>query len=102
MSHTLRAATVQFPVVAGDIDANLSQVRQALQRVHEQGVKLAVLPEMWSSGYAYRQLAELAVEPGSGGRVEGGGFSRRRAEDTEIPVGRDDVRARDGGVGGAA
>ena len=62
MSHTLRAAAIQFPVIAGDIEANLRQVREALQRVHEQGGRLAVLPEMWSSGYAYRQLADLAEQ----------------------------------------
>lgn len=62
MSRTLRAAAVQFPIVAGNIDANLQQARQALQRVHDQGGRLAVLPEMWSSGYAYKRLAEMAAE----------------------------------------
>lgn len=62
MSRTLRAAAIQFPIVAGDIEANLQRARQALHRVHEQGGRLAVLPEMWSSGYDYKNLAELAGE----------------------------------------
>lgn len=62
MCRTLRAAAIQFPIAAGDIEANLHQARQALLRVHEQGGRLAVLPEMWSSGYDYKRLAELAEE----------------------------------------
>ena len=62
MNSKVYAAAVQFPIVAGDIDANLQQARLALQRVHDQGGGLAVLPEMWSSGYDYKRLAELADE----------------------------------------
>lgn len=62
MSTRVCAAAIQFPIVAGDVDANLRQARIALQRVHEQGASLAVLPEMWSSGYDYKRLAELADE----------------------------------------
>lgn len=58
---TLRAAAVQFTVKQGDVDANLAYVREALPRVAAQGVNLAVLPEMWSSGFAYRNLNELAL-----------------------------------------
>lgn len=56
----LSAAAIQFNVQQGDLDANLVYVRQALARVAAQGAKLAVLPEMWSTGFAYRNLAELA------------------------------------------
>jgi predicted amidohydrolase len=62
MNTRVCAAAIQFPIVAGDVDANLRQVRLALQRVHDQGAGLAVLPEMWSSGYNYKRLAELADE----------------------------------------
>ncbi len=62
MNSRVRAAAIQFPIVAGDVEANLLQARRALQRVHDQGVRLAVLPEMWSSGYDYKCLAELADE----------------------------------------
>jgi len=56
----INAAAVQFNVQQGDVDANLEYVRAALHRVAAQGANLAVLPEMWSSGFAYKNLNELA------------------------------------------
>jgi predicted amidohydrolase len=58
---TITAAAIQFTVNQGDVDANLVSVREALPRVAAQGVNLAVLPEMWSSGFAYKNLNELAL-----------------------------------------
>ena len=44
------------------MDANLAYVRRGPSpRGRRQGANLAVLPEMWSSGFAYRNLNELAV-----------------------------------------
>lgn len=57
----INAATIQFNVKQGDVDANLAYVREALRRAAAQGANLAVLPEMWSSGFAYRNLNELAL-----------------------------------------
>lgn len=57
---TIRAAALQFNVKQGDVDANLAYVREALTRAAAQGVQLAVLPEMWSTGFAYKNLNELA------------------------------------------
>jgi predicted amidohydrolase len=57
---TINAAAIQFNVKQGDVDANLAYVREALKRAAGQGANLAVLPEMWSSGFAYRNLNELA------------------------------------------
>ncbi|MDD2850765.1 MAG: carbon-nitrogen family hydrolase [Desulfuromonadaceae bacterium] len=57
---TIHAAALQFTVKQGDVDANLAYIREALPRVAAQGVTLAVLPEMWSSGFAYKNLNELA------------------------------------------
>lgn len=62
MSKLLRAAAIQFNVNLGYIDANLDTATTALRQVAKQGAKLAVLPEMWSCGYDYRNLAELAEE----------------------------------------
>ncbi|OEU72138.1 MAG: carbon-nitrogen hydrolase [Desulfuromonadales bacterium C00003107] len=62
MNASICASAIQFPIVAGDVDANLQQARIALQRAHDQGARLAVLPEMWSSGYDYKHMAELADE----------------------------------------
>jgi len=57
---TIQAAAIQFTVNQGDVDANLAYVREALGRVSGQGAQLAVLPEMWSSGFAYKNLNALA------------------------------------------
>lgn len=57
----ITATAIQFNVTQGDVDANLTYVREALHRVAAQGVNLAVLPEMWSSGFAYRDLNRLAL-----------------------------------------
>lgn len=58
----LRCASIQFNITLGQIDTNLDKAVSALRRVAGQGAKLAVLPEMWSCGYDYRQLTELAKE----------------------------------------
>jgi omega-amidase len=58
----LICASIQFNISLGYIDANLDTATAALQRVAQQGAKLAVLPEMWSCGYDYRNLTELAKE----------------------------------------
>ncbi len=62
MSTLVSAATIQFPIQPGDMPTNLRQAKQALQRLHNQGVRLAVLPEMWSSGYDYKRLPEMAEQ----------------------------------------
>ena len=63
MSFT--AAAIQFTVSQGALDANLDYVRGAVARVAEQGARLAVLPEMWSTGFAYKTLNELAERTAS-------------------------------------
>jgi len=60
MSRSVRAAAIQFNIRLGDIDANVAAVREAVARVAAQGCRLAVLPEVWSSGFAYRELNELS------------------------------------------
>ena len=57
----IKAAAIQFNIKQGDVDANLDYVRAALKRAADQGAQLAVLPEMWSSGFAYKNLNELAM-----------------------------------------
>lgn len=61
MPRTLTVAAVQFNIRLGDIEANWQAAEAGVRRAAAQGAKLAVLPEMWSSGYDYRQLAELAM-----------------------------------------
>lgn len=56
----INAAAIQFNVVTGDIDANLTYLTKALEQAATEGVQLAVLPELWSTGFAYKNLNELA------------------------------------------
>ena len=58
---SIQAAAIQFNVRQGDVDTNLAHVRGALRRAAARGANLAVLPEMWSSGFAYKTLNELAL-----------------------------------------
>jgi omega-amidase len=60
MKREVRAAAVQFNIRLGDIDANVAHVRGALERLADRGCRLAVLPEMWSCGFDYKNLASLA------------------------------------------
>ena len=58
----ITCSAIQFNISIGYIDANLDKATAALQRVANRGAQLAVLPEMWSCGYDYRNLKELATE----------------------------------------
>lgn len=60
MERKTKVAALQFNIRLGDVDANVEYAREALARVAAQGCQLAVLPEMWSTGYDYRRLNELA------------------------------------------
>jgi len=62
MHQMTRVAAVQFNIALGEVEQNLSKAAAAVERVAAQGVRLAVLPEMWSSGYDYKRLAKLADE----------------------------------------
>ncbi len=62
MNESVKASAVQFNITLGDVAANLQKVEAALGRVATRGAQLAVLPEMWSSGYDYKRLARHAVE----------------------------------------
>lgn len=60
IQNIFKAAAVQFDIRLGDIDANLPYVLAEIKRLSKEGVKLIVLPEMWSTGYAWRKLAKLS------------------------------------------
>jgi omega-amidase len=55
-----KAAIIQFDVHRGDLERNLGHVKRRAIALSQQGVKLIVLPEMWSVGFANRRLKELA------------------------------------------
>lgn len=58
--NPFKAASVQFDIKLGDVDANLSYVLSEINRLSKQGVRLILLPEMWSTGYAWRKLGKLS------------------------------------------
>lgn len=60
MQKSIKAAALQFNIALGDVDTNLSYVTAKLRRLAQDGVELAVLPEMWSCGFAYRELNALS------------------------------------------
>jgi predicted amidohydrolase len=60
MKQGIKAAAIQFTIRLADIDANVAHVTEAIARVAADGCRLAVLPEMWSTGFAYKELNELA------------------------------------------
>jgi len=64
MSRTIKAASVQFNITLGEIEPNLQQVRDALAVLAAEGVRLVVLPEMWATGFAYKDLNRLAAHTG--------------------------------------
>jgi len=62
MNRKICAASVQFNIGMGQVDANLGKALAGLRRAREKDARLAVLPEMWSTGYDYKRLASLAEE----------------------------------------
>ncbi|MBW1896535.1 MAG: carbon-nitrogen family hydrolase, partial [Deltaproteobacteria bacterium] len=57
---TFRAAVIQFDVRRGDLESNLATAKRRVMALSQKSVKLAVLPEMWSVGFANQRLKELS------------------------------------------
>jgi predicted amidohydrolase len=62
MQRKICAAAVQFNIAMGGVNRNLQKALAGIRRVREKDARLAVLPEMWSTGYDYKRLAVLAAE----------------------------------------
>lgn len=60
IQNIFSAAAIQFDIKLGDTDSNLSYVLSEIERLSKEDVKLIVLPEMWSTGYAWRKLGKLS------------------------------------------
>ena len=60
MNNEIKAAAVQFNLQLGDVDANIESALAGIEQAVAAGAQIAVLPEMWSTGYDYRRLADLA------------------------------------------
>src|SRR6478672_900239 len=59
---TLRVAAIQMEVVSGEPTKNILRVEAALNDAARQGVQAALLPELWTCGYALERFEEIARE----------------------------------------
>lgn len=58
---TFRAGVAQFDIVNGDIEANVAAAMAQLNKLARQGADLAVLPEMFSTGFDNENINSLAA-----------------------------------------
>ena len=54
----IKVASIQFNIKVGDVVYNTEYVFKALSSLENVG--LAVLPEMWTTGFSYKHLVELS------------------------------------------
>lgn len=59
MIRPFKAAALQFRIEMGAVEANAGRAFALLRQAAGQGTSLAVLPEMWSTGFDYDRLADL-------------------------------------------
>lgn len=52
-------ACVQFPIVLGEVEHNISQVEGLLDQFQPDPDTLVLLPEMWATGFDYERTVEL-------------------------------------------
>lgn len=58
--QSFSAAAIQFDVRRGNLESNLAIAKRRIRMLAKKGVKLLVLPEMWSVGFANQRLAALS------------------------------------------
>ena len=58
----MKIALVQFEIALGQPDENVRRLRVHLAEAKASGAALALLPELWSTGYALERAAELAAD----------------------------------------
>lgn len=62
----MNIAMIQMKVEAGNVSGNIEHAFSLLEEAVSGGGKVMVLPEMWTTGYALRQLDSMATRPGDG------------------------------------
>jgi predicted amidohydrolase len=60
----MHIAMIQMKVDAGNVKGNIDHVFSLLEKAVAGGGKILVLPEMWTTGYALRRLADMVTRPG--------------------------------------
>lgn len=58
----MKVGIVQFQIEPGEINSNLEKALEKLSVLREMGVRLAVLPEMWATGFVWDKLPFLASQ----------------------------------------
>jgi len=56
----IRAAIIQFDIRGGEVERNLGIAKRRIATLAKQDVRLVLLPEMWSTGFANERLKELS------------------------------------------
>lgn len=56
----LKTAVIQMDIAFGDPEENYKRAEKWLQKAADQGCQLAVLPELWTTGYDLTRLDEIA------------------------------------------
>ncbi|MBO8141749.1 MAG: carbon-nitrogen family hydrolase [Firmicutes bacterium] len=62
MERRITVSAIQMPVVAGDVRANIARAGRLLEEAARRRSGIALLPEMWNTGFAYGELDRLAKE----------------------------------------
>src|SRR5688572_2639511 len=63
VGRKVRVAAIQIDVCSGEPKKNLVRAEAMLNDAARQGAQAALLPELWTTGYAFSKLEELAEEP---------------------------------------
>lgn len=61
-TQSVRVAAIQMEVVSGEPRKNMVRAEAMLNEAAEQGAQAALLPELWTTGYALEQFEQLADE----------------------------------------
>ena len=56
----LKIGCIQLSVRFGKVEENYTRVDELIREVAKQGAEIIVLPEMWNTGYALKELEQLA------------------------------------------
>ena len=56
----VKIGIIQLDIHLGEINKNVTYALSNIQNMVEKGVRLIVLPELWTSGFDYKHLAKLA------------------------------------------
>ncbi len=56
----IRAAIIQFDIRGGEVERNLGIAKRRISTLAKQDVRLVLLPEMWSTGFANERLKGLS------------------------------------------